>query len=65
MELLRRYKEEINGDLLITDFNIKERDDEGTIEELNNQLLGIQTAGFNENINKAKNHFITGFLLKI
>ena len=24
MELLRRYKEEINGDLLITDFNIKE-----------------------------------------
>lgn len=24
MELLKRYKEEINGDLLITDFNIKE-----------------------------------------
>lgn len=24
VELLRRYKEEINGDLLITDFNIKE-----------------------------------------
>lgn len=24
MELLKRYKEEINGDLLITDFNIKD-----------------------------------------
>ena len=44
------------------DFNIMEKDDEGTIEELNNKLLGIQTAGYNDTINKAKNQGIQNIL---